>query len=239
MVVKDRKKKETSLQWVAKPKQARSQARLERLLDSAEEVIAEKGFAHASVAEIMSRAGSSVGLFYQRFKSKDDLLRCLLDRFTDESIATADLAFASDQWEGKSIRLVSERFIPFLVTVYRLKRGLIRAILLRASVDSDFNQSAHAAELHIANQLEKLFMDRTEQIAHPDPKTAIRLAYQMLRSTLNSLALFELKERAGFSLDHPVLEKELTRAFLRLIAYRSPTASTNHQEKPSVRRKRA
>lgn len=238
MPVKSRKKKETELHWVTTPKQARSQERLERLLDSAEEVIAEKGFEQASVAEIMGRAGSSVGLFYQRFKSKDDLLRCLLERFSDASIATADLAFDPSHWEGKSIRVIVEQVIPFLVSVYRQRRGLIRAILRRASVDPEFNQSAHAAELHIAELLERLCLERIEQISHPDPKTAVRLAYQMLRSTLNSLALFELKERAGFSLDHPVLEKELTRAFLRLIGFRSVGLHDNPDENVPARRKR-
>jgi AcrR family transcriptional regulator len=239
LTVKSRKKKEATLHWVTTPKQARSQERLERLLDSAEEVIAEKGFEHASVAEIMGRAGSSVGLFYQRFKSKDDLLRCLLERFSDASIATADLVFDPANWKGKSIRAIVEQIIPFLVNVYRQRKGLIRAILLRASVDPEFNQSAHAAELHIADLLEKLCLDRVDQISHPDPRTAVRLAYQMLRCTLNSLALFELKQRAGFSLDHPVLEKELTRAILRLIGFRSSGAQDKGNENIPSKRKRA
>lgn len=238
MAVKSRKTKETELHWVTTPKQARSQERLERLLDSAEEVIAEKGFEQASIAEIMGRAGSSVGLFYQRFKSKDDLLRCLLERFSDASIATADLVFDSANWEGKSIRVIVEQIIPFLVNVYRQRKGLIRAILLRASVDPEFNQSAHAAELHIADLLEQLCLDRIEQISHPDPKTAVRLAYQMLRSTLNSLALFELKERAGFGLEYPALEKELTRAFLRLIGFRSSGIHDIPEAKVPSKRKR-
>ena len=50
---------EPGLQWVRPPQQARSQETLERLLDAAETLIAEKGFEDTPVAEVASRAGSS------------------------------------------------------------------------------------------------------------------------------------------------------------------------------------
>jgi AcrR family transcriptional regulator len=48
---------------VARPKQARSEETLQRLLEAAEALIEEKGLADASIPEIVRRAGSSVGGF--------------------------------------------------------------------------------------------------------------------------------------------------------------------------------
>ena len=69
------------LSSVCRPKQARSEQTLHRLLDAAEELIQEKGLADVSVPEIVRRAGSSVGGFYARFKDKDELLQALEERF--------------------------------------------------------------------------------------------------------------------------------------------------------------
>ena len=49
------------------PRQTRSQATLDRILDAAERVFEEKSFSEATVAEIMSRAGVTVGAFYRRY----------------------------------------------------------------------------------------------------------------------------------------------------------------------------
>ncbi|HEY1598537.1 MAG TPA: helix-turn-helix domain-containing protein, partial [Pirellulales bacterium] len=65
------------VEWVRPPRQTRSQETLERLLDAAEEVFAEKGFESATVAEVVRRAKSSVGAMYARFTDKNALLSCL------------------------------------------------------------------------------------------------------------------------------------------------------------------
>lgn len=219
-------KRKQKLKWVQQPLQQRSQERLARILDAAEVVIAEKGFDQATIAEIMAKAGSSVGIFYQRFKSKDDLLRCLLDRFSEQSIATTDDVLRAEIWQDVSVAVIVRRTIEFLVNVYREKRGLIRAFLLRASVDVEFNQMAHAAEKHVAKRLSALLLDRAEEIQHSDPADAVTLAYQMLRSTLNTMTLFPYADRSGYSLDDEELPRVLASAFLRQIAAKRSAEKT-------------
>ena len=59
---------------------ARAARTRERLLDSAGERFAANGFAKTTVEEIAHRAGVSKGLVYHHFRSKDELLRAVLDR---------------------------------------------------------------------------------------------------------------------------------------------------------------
>jgi AcrR family transcriptional regulator len=73
--------RQVPLASVSVPKQARSEQTLIRLLDAAESLIRDKGLGAVSVPEIVSRAGSSVGGFYARFKDKDELLLALEERF--------------------------------------------------------------------------------------------------------------------------------------------------------------
>ena len=90
------------LRSVTAPKQARSAATLQRLLDAAEDLIAEKGLRDVSIPDIVARAGSSVGGFYARFKDKDELLRALEERFLGEMREILDelAALAEDAQQG-------------------------------------------------------------------------------------------------------------------------------------------
>ena len=91
------------LHWVRPPRQARSQETLDRILDAAEALVAEKGFEDTPVSEIVQRAGSSVGAFYARFHDKDGLLHALYERYYEEAVATADAALAPARWEGAQV----------------------------------------------------------------------------------------------------------------------------------------
>src|ERR1700752_3440853 len=115
------------LRWVRPPRQAPSQDTLDRILDAAETLIAEKGFADATVADIARRAGSSVGSFYTRFHDQDRLLYALYERYFEQATATADAALDPKRWEGAGIAEILRAVTRFLVQVYRERAGLIRA----------------------------------------------------------------------------------------------------------------
>jgi AcrR family transcriptional regulator len=62
-----------------------------RLIESAGEVFAERGFYGASVEEITDRAGFSRGAFYSNFASREDLFLAVLDVYLDVELrALAD-----------------------------------------------------------------------------------------------------------------------------------------------------
>jgi AcrR family transcriptional regulator len=214
------------------PKQARSQARLERILDAAEHVFARVGFESASIAQIMRRAKSSVGVFYQRFQSKEEIFGAVVQRFTEQAINSTDELFTSAQYRPTTPTELLPQVMPLLVSVYRERRGLLRAILLRASVDPSIHAQAHRAERHIEQHLERLIFPEGNR--SPDRRTLFRLAYQMLRSALNTMILFDVPEKAGLHLDDPDLERHLTLAFLRLIGERCRDLSFS-EKRPSAR----
>src|SRR3990172_7904371 len=121
------------VEWVKPTHQARSQETLERILDAAEEVISERGFDNATVSEIVRRGKSSVGAMYARFHDKDSLLVCLHERFCEQAAATTEMALDATRWEGASIAEIFATTTPFVVHTYHMKRGLIRAFIVRCS----------------------------------------------------------------------------------------------------------
>lgn len=73
------------------------------LLDAAREVFSTSGFTEASIAEVVARAGASVGSLYHHFGGKADLYLALYDRYEDrqeqlaaEAVHQARLAGITD-----------------------------------------------------------------------------------------------------------------------------------------------
>lgn len=66
------------------PQQARSREALRKLLNAAEEVLAEVGYEECTMAAVAERAGVSVGSIYRRFEGRDQLLAVLKERMTSD-----------------------------------------------------------------------------------------------------------------------------------------------------------
>jgi AcrR family transcriptional regulator len=99
-------------------------ARREAILDVAQEVFLEEGFAAASMSTIAARLGGSKGTLYNYFKSKDDLFNAYVERRClwqteavglklDETplqainrVARAFLTFVTDDLTQRNFRLI-------------------------------------------------------------------------------------------------------------------------------------
>ena len=80
-------------------RQVRSAATQRAFLDAAREVFAELGFAEASVAEIVRRAGASVGSLYHQFGGKNELFLALYDELDADLSQRAVRAVAEARTE--------------------------------------------------------------------------------------------------------------------------------------------
>ena len=205
---------QADLRWVRPPQQARSQETLDRILDAAEALVTEKGFADTPVAEIVHRAGSSVGAFYARFRDKDALLHALYDRYFEQAMATADAALDPARWEGASIGEMLSAVVRFLVEIYREQHGLIRAFVIRNHVDPEFQARRERLSHHVNARLSMLLLARSDEIAHPDPARATAFGLTMVFSTLDSVMLFGEMRSGALSLSDEALASELTTAYL-------------------------
>ncbi|MEM1599407.1 MAG: TetR/AcrR family transcriptional regulator [Sulfolobaceae archaeon] len=66
------------------PKTEKGKETLNKIINAAADLIAERGFLNTSINDITSRAGVAYGLFYFYFKSKHDILDELIKRFNKE-----------------------------------------------------------------------------------------------------------------------------------------------------------
>src|SRR5690349_3345247 len=128
------------LHWVKPPQQARSQKTLERLLDAAEELIAEGGVAALTVSEVVKRGGSSVGAFYARFPDKDALFATLHQRSCAEALATAELALDPARWQNSSVEAILSEVVEFTVRSCVERRHLLVAFIALSTGDRAYGE---------------------------------------------------------------------------------------------------
>lgn len=62
----------------------------ERILDAATDIALDRGFADASLDDVLSRSGVTKGAFYHYFGSKAELGRAILDKYAADDLGTLD-----------------------------------------------------------------------------------------------------------------------------------------------------
>jgi AcrR family transcriptional regulator len=222
-----------TLEWIRAPQQARSQETLERLLDAAEVVLAERGVEGASVAEIAKRAGSSVGAFYARFHDKEALLGYLFQRFDEQADATAEAALDASRWEGIPLPVALESMLQFIMGVLHEKRGLIAAMLSRTPSTPALGLLGDRMLERVAERMRALLASRKVKLRHRAASRAVDTAVWMIFSALELRAAASLHKAPR--LDDGLLAAELAEVCVRYLGIDEPTHPRATRARPRTR----
>jgi len=84
------------------PQQVRSQERIDRILETAERLIIEKGLAKLSVREVARRSETNIATFYQFFPNRAALVRRIVERHQAGLAETIEGAIADSK--GANVR---------------------------------------------------------------------------------------------------------------------------------------
>jgi AcrR family transcriptional regulator len=202
------------LHWVKPPQQARSQRTLERLLDAAEELIAQGGVAALTVSEVVKRGGSSVGAFYARFPDKDALFATLHQRSCAEALATAEFALDPARWENSSVAAILSELVEFAARSCVERRRLLQAFIALATGDAAYGERRASLERQVAALTHRLFLTRENELTHPDLETAARVTIRIVLSTFEYGTLMHSSEADDLHLPQTRTITELTQALL-------------------------
>ena len=222
------------LEWIRPPQQARSQDTLDRILDAAEGLVSEKGFDDTTVADVVARAGSSVGAFYARFHDKDGLLYALYERYLAQAMATADAALEPSRWEGVGVAGILRAVVRFLVSIYREQEGLIRAFVIRNHTDGEFRARQARLSHHVNEGLGRLLLARVDEVRREPYERSVAFGLAMVFATLEGLMLFGETRSRDLRLTDDELATELATAFLAYLGVPEGPPSPS----PAKRRKR-
>jgi AcrR family transcriptional regulator len=115
------------------PRQRRSQARTEQVLQAAAVLLDEVGFDDLTTTRIAERAGISVGTLYHYFPNKHAILHALGERWLHEVAAALD-ELATQPLEQLDPGEFARRLVDCQLEVYRRQRGILPLVRAMFSV---------------------------------------------------------------------------------------------------------
>lgn len=192
------------------PRQARSQAMVELILDAAARVLIERGYAGANTNLVAERAGISVGSLYQYFPNKDSLISALHSRHMRQMNATLERAFEVTREMGFEEALAT--VVDSLVEAHRVEAGLHRVLEMQLAGLGLLAENAEF-ERQLGERIHGLFLRYQGEIRVTD----LRLANYMLLHAMHALVHAVVHERpSGVSLKQATQEMtRLARAYLQ------------------------
>ncbi len=164
-------------------RQARGLRRMESILDAAEDVIADVGYAQATTNAIAAQAGMSPGSLYQFFRNKEEILEALFARYVRQLRDLWDTRLTAPDFVRLPLPKLIDQAIDTLVA-FKSARPAFWTLFHGSAVPDRL--AAVAAELHeeITGRLEGVFASRAPELDAERRTLLATMAVAMVRAAM-------------------------------------------------------
>jgi AcrR family transcriptional regulator len=190
---------------VRPPKQKRSQESLERVLAASMELLEEEGFDAFTIQDVSRRADVSVGAIYARFGNKESLLRAVHRHAMETLRPEHEAVAAADGRPRTPTREVVVAAVRTVAGIFRGNEKLLRAFMHLGAVDEVISRRGSEMSTDLARQFESTVLAHRDDITHPDPETAVDVAFRMAYCTFARQVMYG----PSFESDRPIGWDEL------------------------------
>lgn len=209
-------------------KQKRSQKTYDALIETAFKLLEEREFDDISIAELAQKAGYSVGAFYARFKSKDELFEALMTRHIEHRRAERERQFAVESDE----QLIRE-IVQGMVDYFWARRRFWRAALFRSIRDPDFWEPLRKLSRELGDAFVERISARAGRTLTEQEDTNARFAVQVTLGTINNTII----NRPGpIFMGQALFVENLTRALRLVSGYDEVVATPGVRSSANTRR---
>lgn len=189
----------------------RREDRRRAILDAAETLFIEQGFAKVSLAAIIRRSGGSLATVYELFGNKHGLLRAVVERDKYEGREALENEMAQIESAAEILRMIADRVLLRMTESRAI--AILRIVISESMTDPEFARDFYR-EVHLQRVAEVagLFREWNEdgraQIDEPEAAAELYIAMVMgdaeLKAMLgdrNDLDLGALKKRLNWRID--------------------------------------
>lgn len=166
------------------PKQDRSRASFERVLEAAEELLKEHGYNSFTLQEVSKRSRTAIGSIYCRVKSKDELFHAVQEKV----LAELDVEIASildpSKWENVEPQKLIYFLVRELAEYLRRHKPILRALISRETVDPVVMKNGKEAHFKVAERFESLLRLHAADFSHPDPEHAAAFCFNLTYASI-------------------------------------------------------
>jgi AcrR family transcriptional regulator len=192
-------------------RQKRGQLTYDALIQTCFTLLETKEFDEISIAELARKAGYSVGAFYARFQSKDELFDAMVAQHLQNRRKVRKQQFAN----AKDATLITD-LLEETVRYYWGRRHFWRAAMIRSMRDPDFWTPIRKLSHEFADSLIERVGTRRGRALSAQEEANLRFAVQMTFGTINNTIL----NRPGpFFMDQALFVGNLVRAFRLISGY--------------------
>jgi AcrR family transcriptional regulator len=203
----------TSEPLIRPPQQRRSQASLERLLQSGLDVLREQGFDGFTLQEVSRRAGVSIGSIYARVSSREALIMAIYEYAmtwtAEEEARQIELAHSL---EGCSPRERIEALVANEVATMLSHADTLRVFMRGATIFPEIWERGAVKSQANAKPFREGILGVREHIDHPDPELAVDVAWRMIYCTVARRITHGPRFESRRLLNEKQLTAELARA---------------------------
>lgn len=135
------------------PKQARSQQKVDALLDAAAALFQSHGYEATTTNEIAAHAGVSIGTLYQFFDDKDAMLGALVERYVGALRAFNETMLAPTSLEGLSLDAIISRLIDN-IAAFEAHHAGFQTLFMNTGLSHQVAQATAALHETVVAQVE-------------------------------------------------------------------------------------
>ncbi|MBN2419518.1 MAG: TetR/AcrR family transcriptional regulator [Deltaproteobacteria bacterium] len=186
-------------------KQKRSKKTYEALIKAGFRLLKKREWDLITVAELAGAAGYSVGAFYARFKSKDELLDALAAHHRKVRNAALEHLFSFRNNDNFIDELIKD-----IVHYHWNNRNFWRTAQMRGMRDTEFWEPIRQAGHDVANMTIEIFSKQAGRSLTDEEEINVRFAFQITFGTINNSII----NRPGpIFMNQKLFVEKLTRAF--------------------------
>lgn len=172
------------------PLQERSRASTDRVLAATEELLGERLLEELTLAEILERAGVSVGAFYARFGSRDGLVSPLHDRYDERVETIAARVLDPARWVDVPLEERVRSLVRYALMTYRRNHGLLRALVLEWRQHPErITELQRQRRATFFESIVQVLVGDGSEIKHPNPSAAAGFAFLTVGAVCRELLL--------------------------------------------------
>ena len=167
------------------PKQDRSRASFERVLEAAAELMAEKGYAGFALTDVVKRAKVSIGSIYGRVDSKDELIRAVHQRVMSRLELEQAEMFLRVRRRALPLSELLSALIQEMAGFLQRNAPVLNAFMGRAFDDEVVMSFGKLAYSHTLTEFKMLLIERGSEIAKPQVEHSAQVCFDIIYSCLS------------------------------------------------------
>ena len=177
------------------PRQDRSRATFERLLDAAQELLERDGVADASMAAVAQRAGSSIGALYTRVPDKATLVRAVQLRLVERQLGAVEELAEADLKGDAPLDEIIGRLLTMVTATILADAGLLRAIIVQGMRDRVMRERVNLGLERLTRLLADILRRHPDEHVHADLELAADMVVRAVSGVLQQVVLLQLAVR--------------------------------------------